>query len=221
MQLLKDGQPNGNPVTLNEKNKWKHQWTNLSTKSEWSIEEVSVPENYTAMVTKDGKVITLTNTYVPPDNPPDNPDNPPEDKKVSYTAKKVWDDKGYESKRPKSVEVQLLKDGKQYDKQTLNEANGWTYTWNDLDASATWEVKEAAVPAGYDVKTIQDGTTVTVNNSYNPESKTTPGGSTSTKGKLPQTGMLWWPVPVLACAGLLLILLGLMRRNKRRNSDVE
>lgn len=221
VQLLKDGQPNGNPVTLNEKNKWKHQWTNLSTKSEWSIEEVSVPENYTAMVTKDGKVITLTNTYVPPDNPPDNPDNPPEDKKVSYTAKKVWDDKGYESKRPKSVEVQLLKDGKQYDKQTLNEANGWTYTWNDLDASATWEVKEAAVPTGYDVKTIQDGTTVTVNNSYNPESKTTPGGSTSTKGKLPQTGMLWWPVPVLACAGLLLILLGLMRRNKRRNSDVE
>ena len=226
VQLLKDGQPNGNPVTLNEKNKWKHQWTNLSTKSEWSVEEVSVPENYTAMVTKDGKVITVTNTYVPPDNPdnpPDNPDNPPDDKKVSYSAQKVWSDKGYESKRPQSVEVQLLKNGTEYDKQTLNEANGWKCSWTDLDASATWEVKEKTVPSGYEVKTSQKDNVVTVTNTYNPESKTTPDGSTtpSSKGKLPQTGMLWWPVPVLACAGLLLILLGLVRRNKRRDSDAE
>lgn len=29
---------------------------------------------------------------------------------------------------------------------------------------------------------------------------------------LPQTGVLWWPVPVLSFAGLLMILLGMIRR---------
>ena len=46
----------------------------------------------------------------------------------------------------------------------------------------------------------------------------TPPGNTppSGGGKLPQTGQLWWPVPVLVICGLFLFLLGL--RIKRRNS---
>ena len=31
-------------------------------------------------------------------------------------------------------------------------------------------------------------------------------------GDLPQTGQLWWPVPILAIAGLILLLVGLIRR---------
>ena len=31
---------------------------------------------------------------------------------------------------------------------------------------------------------------------------------------LPQTGMLWWPVPVLLCAGLLSLLIGISRRRR-------
>lgn len=34
---------------------------------------------------------------------------------------------------------------------------------------------------------------------------------------LPNTGMLWWPVPVLMSAGLLLILVGLMRRKRAQH----
>lgn len=30
--------------------------------------------------------------------------------------------------------------------------------------------------------------------------------------KLPQTGQLWWPVPILACGGLVFVLVGLIRR---------
>lgn len=37
------------------------------------------------------------------------------------------------------------------------------------------------------------------------------------KPSLPQTGQLWWPVPVLACSGMLLIIVGLLRR--RGNPD--
>ena len=35
--------------------------------------------------------------------------------------------------------------------------------------------------------------------------------------KLPQTGQLWWPVPVLACAGLGCIAVGLFRRREARD----
>ena len=33
---------------------------------------------------------------------------------------------------------------------------------------------------------------------------------------LPQTGVLWWPVPVLACAGLFLFLIGWGKRRHER-----
>ena len=41
-----------------------------------------------------------------------------------------------------------------------------------------------------------------------------PGGGGSTGSRLPQTGQLWWPVPVLIAAGLVLIVFGLIRRRK-------
>lgn len=47
----------------------------------------------------------------------------------------------------------------------------------------------------------------------NPDPPKTPGGP-----KLPQTGVLWWPVPVLLAAGLMLVIVGLVRR---RTDDAE
>ena len=43
---------------------------------------------------------------------------------------------------------------------------------------------------------------------------TTPPSSGGGGGKLPQTGQLWWPVPVLVCMGLGCIAVGLIRRRK-------
>ncbi len=50
--------------------------------------------------------------------------------------------------------------------------------------------------------------------------KTTTTTSKKSKGTLPQTGLLWWPIPVLAVAGMLFYLLGYvleMRSNRREN----
>ena len=48
--------------------------------------------------------------------------------------------------------------------------------------------------------------------------KTTPGDKTpgnKTPGKkLPQTGSLWWPVPVLLCLGLVMVIVGVVRRQR-------
>lgn len=45
----------------------------------------------------------------------------------------------------------------------------------------------------------------------------TTGTTTSTNKKLPQTGQLWWPVPMLLCVGLACVVVGLVRR--RRDED--
>ena len=51
-----------------------------------------------------------------------------------------------------------------------------------------------------------------------PTSPTTKPTTSSSGGeKLPQTGQLWWPVPVLACAGLGCIAVGLFRRWEARD----
>ena len=46
---------------------------------------------------------------------------------------------------------------------------------------------------------------------------TAPPSSGGSGGKLPQTGQLWWPVPVLACAGLGCIAVGLLRRREAKD----
>lgn len=47
-----------------------------------------------------------------------------------------------------------------------------------------------------------------------PETPPTPPGKPP-KGKLPQTGQLWWPVPVMAIAGTVLIAAGLRAKRKQ------
>lgn len=51
----------------------------------------------------------------------------------------------------------------------------------------------------------------------NPETKpeTTPDTSKIPPKPLPQTGQLWWPVPILIAAGLLFVLLGILKRKDR------
>ena len=48
-----------------------------------------------------------------------------------------------------------------------------------------------------------------------PTSPGTSGGSSgSKKPTLPQTGQLWWPVPLLACGGMLCFLAGWVKNRR-------
>lgn len=154
----------------------------------------------------------------------------PEDDTVSRRVLKVWKDSGDD--RPQSITVQLLRDGKVCDTVTLSEKNNWRYSWSDLDAGYTWRVVEQSVPDGYSVSVSREGVTFVITNTSaeaelpeepdtpdlpdTPEQPSKPGTpdspDTPKKPTLPQTGQLWWPVPVLAASGLLLIAAGLLRR---------
>ena len=185
-----------------------------------------------------------TSSYDPPGGGGDNPGGGT----VTRKALKVWKDTGAESLRPQEVSVQLLRNGTVYASAKLNEANNWSYEWNGLDRSDTWELVEETVPAGYTVSVTREGVTFVVTNTRG--TPNTPGGggdnppgepgvpmtpgtpSTPMSGrppeapspasdkpkrptKLPQTGVLWWPVPLLAGGGLLLFGIGWYRARRR------
>ena len=140
---------------------------------------------------------------------------------ITRKVLKVWDDAGSEKDRPTEVTVQLLRDGAVYDTVTLSAGNGWSHTWSGLDDSCTWTVVEKECE-GYTVRVEREGITFVMTNTYAAEipddptpeaplppdpAKPTPGGPT-----LPQTGQVWWPVPLLLMTGLLLLAVGLFRR---------
>lgn len=159
---------------------------------------------------------------------PDKPDEPDEDT-ITRKVLKVWADKGHEKDRPQEVIVQLLRDGKVFDTVTLNAANNWRYTWDGLDDRHTWTVVEKELK-DYTVTVTREGVTFVVTNTYTedipdepapttPPTPTTPD-TPNTPGKpaLPQTGQLWWPVPLLLAVGLLFLVLGLLRRRRSENA---
>lgn len=136
-----------------------------------------------------------------------------EDDTTSLKVLKVWKDSGFETKRPKEISVQLLRNGKAYETVKLNAKNNWRYTWNNLDDNYNWTVVEKE-QNGYIVTTVKEGITFVITNTY-------PGGGTTpekpVKPNLPQTGQLWWPVPVMFSVGLLFVVIGLVL--KRGEAD--
>lgn len=154
---------------------------------------------------------------------------------------KVWNDNN-STARPEEITVDLIKDGKVKDTVVLSKTNNWRYSWDKLDCSAEYHVAERGAPDGYTVLTRIEGITFIITNTKQttdepttepdvPEDTTAPDDSkeetTSSdettkendkKPNLPQTGMLRWPVPYLACAGLILFMAGWVRHRK---SEIE
>ena len=198
IQLLKDGAIY-DTVTLSAENSWRYVWEKLpeynedGTKIVWRVTEDAVADDYKVLISQEGVTFTVVNTYAPGN--------------TTRAVSKIWNDTDNESKRPQSVQVTLLKNGVVYDTQTLNAANGWKYTWNALPQydengqEITWTLHEASV-SGYSSSVRQEGNVFLLTNTFK-------------KQKLPQTGLLWWPVPLLTAAGLAFLIVGAQCRKKR------
>ena len=196
VQLLRDDLVY-DTVTLNAENNWRYTWQDLSTDYQWSVIEKDVPENYTLLITREGITFVLTNTYNPTF--------------TTVVVEKIWNDPGHENSRPREIEVQLLRDGQVYDTVVLNESCNWRYAWSGLEEGHDWSVKEQSIPAGYAAIITQTGGTYTITNTYTPPTPDEP--------HLPQTGQLWWPIPVLLSAGLMCYLIGFLLRKAGKKRD--
>lgn len=124
------------------------------------------------------------------------------EKLTDITIKKVWNT-GSSAKASSSVTVQLLKDGAVVETATLSAQNNWQITYADLPESDAYSIVEVNIPRGFTATYSQNGYVFTVTNS----------------ASLAQTGQLIWPIPVLAIAGLALIIAGIAVLRKPRNQD--
>lgn len=145
---------------------------------------------------------------------------------VSYTVQKVWRD-GEAEDRPAEIRVQLLRNGAVVDTVILSKENNWSYTWRNLNSGYKWQVVEAEVPDGYTVSVEREGRIFVVTNTRpdepdkpnNPDEPDKPEEPDVPPPTLPQTGLLWWPVPLLMCSGLLLLAAGLIVLRRQRDTD--
>ena len=126
---LKDGNSViGDPVVLDQNNGWSYTWDgdeyDLFIKSEgkvhnYTVEEVDVPEGYTPEVTAKGYAFTITNTHTP--------------EVVTVAGTKTWAD-GYnrDGKRPASITINLLANGKVIDSKVVTANDNWAWSFSKL-----------------------------------------------------------------------------------------
>ena len=140
------------------------------------------------------------------------------------------------------VLIRLLRDDEVFGEYTVSEEEGWQCRVELSQEEYTaheWSIREDPV-SGYRRSYSRDGMTFTVTNVYEDGGGgggSSGGGGTPGKkippetqpveeppeevipeeqpsGVLPKTGLLWWPVPVLAAAGIVLIMAGTWLRSR-------
>ncbi|MDO4277018.1 MAG: SpaA isopeptide-forming pilin-related protein, partial [Eubacteriales bacterium] len=106
-------------------------------------------------------IISITNQYVPPVYV------------ESHTVEKIWDDKDNQAgKRPVSIEVQLMDENNQAvsyaSKVTLDESNGWKYTWYGLSKYTSYHAVEVTdlSDTGYTAVADTEGHKTVITNTY-------------------------------------------------------
>lgn len=132
---------------------------------------------------------------------------------MQYKVIVLWEDvPGAKNKvHPETAEVFLYRNGSVAQSLVLGTPENWQYTWTETDPSAIWAALET-IPQGYTVRYERQGNTLIIINTPIVKQH-----QNTTEDKLPQTGQLWWPVPILAMSGFVLLLLGWLRRKESRN----
>lgn len=132
---------------------------------------------------------------------------------IDITVMKIWNDNNDAAdKRTEEVRIELLLDGEVFETVVLNEENDWMYTFTKVPGASDWDAREIDVPEGYEVSVESEMAAegklleFEIINTYKVV--------TERPSRLPQTGMLNWPVPVLAGAGLVCFMIGWGKRQK-------
>lgn len=132
----------------------------------------------------------------------------PGDKPVSIRVSKVWKDQGFESKRTKTISVQLYQGTRLYSTVALSAENDWSYVWRELPGGYNYSVIEKSVPEHYKMCITQDENSFILQNTYENPNTPSPPDDKPTTPTLPNTGLLRWPIIPLALCGVIAIGVG-------------
>ena len=95
---------------------------------------------------------------------------------------------------PKYVNIELYKGEELIDTIELSEENNWTYTFEGIEKSDKYTIKEINIPKGYTPSYKVDGYSFTVTNT----------------DTLAKTGQIFYPIIIFFVLGISLILVGLI-----------
>ena len=123
-------------------------------------------------------------------------------KLVDITIRKVWNT-GEATPIPDQVTVQLFRYETIVNTAILNDENDWQIVYEDQPESDGYRIVEVNVPQGFTATYSRSGYVFTVTN--------TPS--------LAQTGQLVWPIPILALAGIVFLMIGFVILRKSGNVD--
>ena len=159
-------------VTADEAGNWTYTFKDLPKYANGQEITYTVAEEEVTDYTTTYDGSNITNSYTPG--------------KTSATVTKIWNDaENQDGKRPESITVSLLADGKETGKTvTLSVENSWKQTISDLPEKAdgkaieyTWT--EETLPEGYELTdNSKNGTVTTLTNTYAPETTSITGTKT-------------------------------------------
>ncbi|WP_026516360.1 Cna B-type domain-containing protein [Butyrivibrio sp. MC2021] len=157
-----------------------------------------------------------------------------------FVVYKRWSDSGYENNRPTSITVKIYCDEKLYKSVTLSASNNWKYSWS-YEPGHDWKLVETSTGENYTASLStskkEKKYTFVFTNTYNPP-ETPPGTPPDPETppstpdlpsvlgairdlpevlgarRLPQTGQLWWPLPILVLFGVFFIIKGIRKNAK-------
>jgi hypothetical protein len=216
--LYRDGEFD-REVTLNAENDWKYSW-DYDALPDWDIVEKDVPSGYSVVYRDNDSQFVLVNTYTkseePATEPPshgvseDNTNFPTEAfTSANETEASTISQITTGTVQPTSgTETTPVNTGHQEYATTASSAE-------NTSVAGTTVPESGAGSSDMTVSTTSStaGGTITTGNNGSSGGYSS-GGSSSTK--LPQTGQLWWPVPILTAVGLILIVIGTRLRTETR-----
>lgn len=205
VQLLRDGIIYSE-VVLNSDNNWRKTWKGLGDSYSWTVVEKNVAEGYEVSIEKDGSVFIITNTYKP--TIPEEPNTPDKEKTTEVTTAT---EETKTSEDPGITETSVTPD-EPHDHNPPSDSGDEPNSDNPDDGPDSGN-KSVALGSPKGDQTPPDDEDGNVGNKLNrPNNPADVPGSAGEK--LPQTGQLWWPVPVLACVGILFIIIGMGYRRE-------
>jgi hypothetical protein len=196
VMLFKDGEEY-DEVELNEKNSWYYSWKNMDSTARWQLGEVSVPDGYTVVSESTGSTFVVTNTL------------------TTTTKTSTGTPKSGTPRKPGTPSVlnpqtpnDSIPNPDNPDKVTPNTPNDTTPDTPSDTIEVTSETPSIDTDNPPVVTDISPN--IPQNNPDNPNNPTT---------TLPQTGQLWWPVPLLAFGGLILVAVGMYLRKGKPDEE--
>ena len=184
-------------IELSIENNWRYKWENLPADAEWSIKEIEVPEGYTTYYMLNCNVIGIINSYPPEEPPTDEPTTEEPTTEEPTTEEPTTEEPTTEE--PTTEEPTT-------EEPTTEEPT----TEEPTTEEPTTEEPTTEEPTTEEPTT--EGPTTEEPTTEEPTTEEPPKNEPPEKPNIPQTGQLWWPVPLLAMIGIILFTFGWVKK---------